>query len=450
MSCGVLILNAVFLVLLAGCGKPPHPPRGSAQSKVENVAEIKADPALAAVDAVPYDLLPEDWPCWRGPSQQGHAQAGSLPTKFSETENVLWQVKVPGRGHASPIVTHGMVFLATADEAKQLQSVIAYDLKTGEEKWNKTVLEGNFEEKRNIHHKSTHASSTMVTDGKQVYATFLNDHAIHVVAFDLEGNLKWKEVAAPYISRFGFAASLILHHNLVILPIEHEGGGCMVALDRMTGKIVWRKNRGSYNSYQTPRLMEVNNQQVGLLSGNRQLTAFNPLNGEVLYSLDGITETHIGTIINEGNLIAVSGGYPGQETIGMEISATTAKEIWRNNEKIYIPSMLVHEGNIYAITDDGVGYSWNLKTGNKNWKSRVTGSFTASPVDCNGIMYFPSEQGDVKVIKLSPEKYELLESCMLGDEIHASPAVVENTLLFRVSRKEKNGPQEYLIRVGNK
>src|SRR4029079_11986265 len=110
--------------------------------------------------------------------------------EWSETKNVIWKVDVPGRGHASPVITGNMIILCTADDESQSQAVIAFDRKSGRQLWMTTISQGGF---ARIHSKNTHASATAATDGTHVFAAFCHHEKIEAVALDLNGNIVWRK-----------------------------------------------------------------------------------------------------------------------------------------------------------------------------------------------------------------------------------------------------------------
>src|SRR5258707_14863268 len=103
------------------------------------VSILKSASATCAADAAPTasaertDVAPTDWPWWRGPNRDGVAAAGQKPPlHWSETQNVLWKAEVPGRGHGSATVVGDQVFLAAADEERQIQPVLCFDRQSGQ------------------------------------------------------------------------------------------------------------------------------------------------------------------------------------------------------------------------------------------------------------------------------------------------------------------------------
>lgn len=174
----------------------------------------------------------DDWSGWRGPHGNGIAAEGQTPpTTWDEDTNVVWKTKVPGRGHASPIVIGNKIFLATAEEENQSQSVICFDRKTGERLWQTGINEGALNPR--IHGNNTHASPTIASDGQLVFAVFNNNDSIQVAAVDFAGTIIWKKVVGEFKSRlpFGFAASPIVYNGKVIVTNQNTADSAIVAFD---------------------------------------------------------------------------------------------------------------------------------------------------------------------------------------------------------------------------
>lgn len=146
-------------------------------------APVAAQEAARELADFPKLNAATDWPWWRGPSRNGIASQTPVPTKLSDTENVVWKVPVPGRGHSSPIVVGDRVFLTTADEKEQIHSVLAFDRASGKSVWTTKVNQGKFPAKN--HAKNTEASATLACDGDRLFATFYAHDAVLAVALDL-------------------------------------------------------------------------------------------------------------------------------------------------------------------------------------------------------------------------------------------------------------------------
>ena len=110
----------------------------------------------------------DDWPAWRGPTRDGIAAPGQTPPQhWSETENILWRTPVPGRGHSSPTVVGNRIYLTTADPEKQTQQVLCFDRSNGKLVWDTAVHQGGLIQAGHVN--TSHANSTVVCDGEQLY-----------------------------------------------------------------------------------------------------------------------------------------------------------------------------------------------------------------------------------------------------------------------------------------
>ena len=167
------------------------------------------------LEAAQTELHPTDWPAWRGLNGDGHAKAvKGLPLKWNDSENVIWKIKLPGRGHSTPTVVGGRIYLATAEEGKQVQSVLCLEKNTGKLIWNTTVHKGNFVKGGNKH--KSDASSSVVCDGSQLYVSFPNDNKIHTTALSMEGKILWQTGVSDYVIHQGFGTSPTVYRDVVI------------------------------------------------------------------------------------------------------------------------------------------------------------------------------------------------------------------------------------------
>lgn len=430
-------LLPLAVVLLTGCGPRVNP---VAEVTVESSGvEITASEAASAADS--------DWASWRGPSGNGLAPDQPIPTTWSQDEHVIWQVQVPGRGHGSPVVSGDQVFLATADKAKQQQSIVAFSRADGELQWQTTVSEGGFPGSSQMHAKSSHANCTLACDGKQLYGAFLAHDEVTAVALDLSGNEIWKQVICTFNSKFGYAPSPSLYKSTVIFAADNRGGGCIAALDRETGEIAWRKSRPAVATYSSPIVAAVAGRDQLLISGCDALTSYDPNTGKEIWSCRGVAEATCGTVVWNAQHVFASGGYPQSETICV-LADGSAKKVWRNSVRVYEPSMVLYEEHLYAITDKGIAHCTDAATGDEKWKQRLGGSFSASPVICNGLIYVSNDRGRTYVLDASPKAFNLVAENQVGTDTYASPAISEDQVFLRVGTDGPNGRQERLFCLG--
>ncbi|MEM1293797.1 MAG: PQQ-binding-like beta-propeller repeat protein [Verrucomicrobiota bacterium] len=388
-----------------------------------------------------------DWREWRGPNQNGVAESGQTPpTSWSESSNVIWKADIPGQGHSSPTLVGNRLFITAANNADQTQSVLCYSRDSGELLWQRTVAKGQFAEK--IHKKNTQASPTPASDGERVFVTFNSGEVIYVAAFDLEGNELWKKSAGDYKSQFpfGYGASPILYKEMVIVTAESKSG-YIAAFDRKTGSEVWRAPRNKWTSYSTPVIANLAGKDQLVLSGNNRITSFDPNTGKMNWESRGSTKSTCGTVVWDGDVVFASGGFPGKETVAMKADGT-GKVVWKNNTKVYEQSMLVHDGYLYALDDNGIVYCWSTSDGRTMWRERLGGPVSSSPILAGGLIYASNERGQTFVFKPNPNELDLVATNQLGDDIFATPTIVDSRIYLRVGNYKGETRSETLYCLG--
>lgn len=423
----IVLCSAIGAVLLS-------PGLALAQLKITDFKSLNAD---------------EDWPWWRGPSRNGHVENGSvIPARFGAAEGILWKTPIPGRGHSSPIVVAGKIFLETADERSQVQSVVAYDLASGRQRWKKDISQGGFPDAN--HPKNTEASSTIASDGEKLFVPFFHHKKVYLNCLSLDGEQLWQTVVGPYNPRkyrYGYAASPALYGGLAIVATEFDGASFLTAFDCKSGDVRWRVPRANNITFSSPVLARVSGRDQVLISGSEQVCSYDPSTGEKLWMVPGTTSATCGTMVWDGDLVFASGGYPKAETIAV-VADGSGRVAWRNKLKCYEQSMIVVDGYLYGLTDAGILYCWRAVDGEEMWRERLASPVSASPIYCSGHIYWANERGRMFVFRPSPERYEAVAENRLGDESFASPAVVGNKLLLRIAEGRKPNRQEYLVAIG--
>jgi outer membrane protein assembly factor BamB len=389
-----------------------------------------------------------DWPWWRGPNRNGVANPDQEPPlKWSDSENVLWKVPVPGRGHGSPIVVGDRVYLTAADEKTQVQSVLCFDRETGKQIWKTDIHKGGFTTKGNK--KSTQASSTVACDGERLFVNFLNSDAVFTTALSMDGNQIWQTKLTDYTVHQGFGTSPSPYGPNVLVIADNKGaaGGVVAALNRKNGRIVWKHSRPSTPNYPSPVVLNVSGRDQLLLTGCNLVSGFDPLSGDKLWEIAGATTECVTSTVTDGNVIITSGGYP-KNHVAAVLADGSGKVVWEHPTRVYVPSMVVQNGILYATSDDGIAFCWNCATGEALWKGRLGGTFTASPVLVGDLLYGTNEAGQTFIFKASPESFELVAENKLGDEAFATPVICGSRIYTRVAFLTDEGRREMLYCIG--
>lgn len=396
----------------------------------------------------PVTVGPQDWPWWRGPLRNGIASSGQTPLlQWGETENVLWKTPVPGRSHGSPIVVGDQVVLAVAEPDREVQSVVCLDRKSGKVLWQTVVHEKGFEQTGKPNAKSSLASSTLACDGERLFVNFLNAGAIYTTALDRQGNQLWQAKVSDYVLHQGFGSSPAIYQSLVIVSADNKGTGAIVGLDRATGNVVWKHERPKMPNYTSPIVLTIGGRDQVLLTGCDLVTSLDPLTGKPLWEVAGSTTECVTSTVTDGERIFTSGGYP-KNHLSAVMADGSGKLAWENNIRVYVPSMLIRDGYLYAVLDAGVAMCWNSATGEEVWKGRLGGTFSSSPVLVGEHILATSEAGRTYVFKATPAAFELVGENQLGTEVYATPTVCGGRIYHRVAVQQGDVRQEFVYCLG--
>lgn len=401
----------------------------------------------------PGQARAENWPGWRGPNGDNHAAADTdAPIRWDTKSgaNVAWKTAIPGRGHSSPVVIDDSIFLTTAEADKETQSLLKLDRKSGRlmDQW---VLHRGTLPTR-IHSNNSHASPTPVYDGEHLFVCFYTDDAIWLTAMTTSGQEVWKNRVCefkPSAFEFGYGASPLVEDDLVIVAAEYDGRDSGIyALNRRTGKQVWKITRPQNLNFASPVVATITGQRQLLLAGADTISAFDPQSGRELWTVDASTEAICGTIVWDGRRILVSGGNPVPGTWCVSGDGSQA-QLWDNRVMCYEQSLLTIKNYVFAVADNGVAYCWRTRDGGEMWKKRLfAGPISASPLLVGDRIYIASQSGTVYVISASPNRFDLLAENRTGDSMFASPVAVDDRLYLRCAVGFGNDRQEYLVAIG--
>jgi len=406
------------------------------------------------------------WPQWRGPSGQGTSTETKLPAEWTPTKNIKWKAAIPGRGHSSPIVWGNWIFVTTAVEGESVPGakavkhmdgdkeyvhpdsvganrkhqfqVIAIDSKSGKIVWTQTAFEGTPFDDR--HRKSSYAASTPTTDGTSVFAFFGSEG---LYAYDMKGKLLWKaDVGKINVSGMGTGTSPILYNNLVLLQCDEESGTAsfMVAIDKKTGKEVWRTPRKVQVSWSTPLLVQTSKRAEVIAAGTEFIIAYDPATGKELWRRKGLESNAVPSPVANNDFVYVVSGYPTKLALAIALGGNgdLAEQVaWKYSKgTAYVPSPILYGEYLYLTSDRGVLTCLDPKTGEVKYEGGrvpVPASFTASPVAFDGKILLTSEDGDTFVVKAGPQ-HAILATNSVGEPVYASPAIADGNIFIRGER----------------
>ncbi|MBN2137719.1 MAG: PQQ-binding-like beta-propeller repeat protein [Sedimentisphaerales bacterium] len=378
-------------------------------------------------------LRAENWPAWRGPRGDGTSIEKDIPFKWSNTENVVWKTPLPGKGHASPIVWEDRLFLVTAIAETDERLLLAIDVKTGKILWRKTILTVPFER---LHALNSRASSTPATDGEKVFVSFLDRDKMFVAAYDFEGKMIWEVRPGPFASKHGYCSSPILWKDKVIVNGDHDGPAYIVALDKETGKTIWKTPRpNNTRSYCAPIIRQIDGRNQMVLSGSKCVASYDPDTGAQHWIIDGPTEQYVASLVYNGEYLFMTCGFPDRYVQLIDPkgrgNVTKTHVVFQGDQDCsYVPSPIAAEKYFLVVSDTGVVTCYDGKTGKTYWRQRLDGRHSASPVSAEGLVYFISDKGQTTVVKPADE-FTLAATNDLNEKIDASPAISSGKIYLR-------------------
>ncbi len=417
---------------------------------------------------------PVNWPSFRGPGASGVADGQSPPTAWDaeKSVNVRWSTPIPGLGHGSPIIWGDRIFLTTAvssqanpefrpgglrsdnvsaDRSEHEWRLIALDKGTGKILWQRTAHRGV---PRGIRHlKSTFATPTPATNGTHIVAVFGTEG---LYCYDLDGNLIWKKdlgMLGHFL--YGFSSSPIIYRDLVIVQadtnLDRKAAkplSFIAAFGLEDGRERWRMTRDedARTTSSTPTVYEGLGPAQIVANGGTRVRSYDPATGKELWSLAAPSDLVTPTPVVGHNLIYVMSGNAGLQPIfairPTAVGDITLKPGTETNDFVswsttrggsMTPTPIVYGDYIYSVNVSGIVGCYDARTGARQYLKRLEhggSGFSASPVAADGRIYFPSEDGDVFVVRAGPS-FELLATNPMGEVIMATPAVSGGMMFIR-------------------
>jgi len=377
--------------------------------------------------------LAGEWPGWRGPTGDGIVPDTRAPLEWSIGKDLKWKVKVPGKGHASPIIWGDALFLVSADEVSGERILMRLDLKTGKTIWTKTVLESPIEK---VHRKNSRASSTPFTDGKSIMVSFLDKEQMFIASYDFNGKKLWEKRAGIFSSVHGYCSSPVLWKDKVIINGDHDGNAYIVALDKETGKEVWKTPRpNKTRSYCTPLLRRIGGRNQLILSGSKSVASYDPDTGKQHWIIDGPTDQFVASMVYDGKYLYITCGFPTKHMMAIDPTGsgnvTDTHVVWHTRKNpSYVPSPVVVNGYYLAVSDSGTATCWKARDGELLWKQKLGREHSASLVVLRDHVVFGSEKGLITVVKPG-EEFEEVAKMELGEPLWASPVITDGQWFLR-------------------
>ena len=407
--------------------------------------------ACALLTQFAYHVEAGNWPHWRGDNGNGVSKTATPPTEWSDTKNVKWKIAIPGRGSGSPVVWEDRVFVVTAvtegavsgSRRRGLPSLsfklMCFDRASGEPVWEKTAVTSKPHE--GTHSTNGFASASPCTDGEHVYAHF---GSRGLFCYTMDGELKWKHEFGQMRTRatFGEGSSPTIAGDLIIIPWDHEGQSYLFALNKRTGKEVWKTARDEPTCWATPLIVEHDGSQQIVMNGQNYARVYDLKTGKELWKCSGQTQRPVASPVSMDGLVFIGSGFRGSFLGAFKLGGSGDVQGTRNvawsvgRDTPDIASLLLSDGRLYYYKGkSGLLTCVDAQTGKSFYATQRVGlsSIYASPIAAGGHLYLTDRNGTTVVIKDAEELTVVAENSV-GETVDATPAPVDNELFIRGER----------------
>jgi len=428
-------------------------------------------------------VIPErQWPAFRGYLSSGVLDNANLPETFDLNKmiNIRWKVEIPGLGLSSPVIWDNKLFITTAisqadkegfkpgifgdispvdDSSVHEWKVYCIDKYTGKINWDRTSYKGIPKMKR--HPKSTHANTSVATDGKYVVAFFGSEG---LFCYDMNGTLQWQKSFGLLKSVFfmvktaqwEFASSPIIYNGVLIIQCDVLENSFVAAYDVKTGKELWKTQRDEYPGWCTPNIYTNAGKTYVALNGYKHRGGYDFESGKEVWKMSGGGDIQIPTPVVGNDMIYFNSAHGrSSPIIAVKTNAVgdiSLKENETTNEYIkwslphggsYMHTLLLYNNHLYNVNWDGAVICLDPLNGKEIYNAKLgkSKSFIASPVASDGKIYIVDEEGTVYILQ-DGDSFKLLAEIPLNDICLTAPAITDGMIFFRT--------QKYLIAAGKK
>ena len=406
-------------------------------------------PILAALLFTTSLWAGENWPQFRGPAGDGQSDSAGLPAKFSESEHVKWKTAIHGKAWSSPVIWGSQVWMTTATEDGTALSVVCVDRDSGKVLRDEVLF--RVAAPQFCHKFNSYASPTPVIEDGRIFVTFGSPGT---ACLDTKTGAKLWERTDFVCNHFrGAGSSPIVWGDLLIMNFDGSDAQFVVALDKKTGKTVWRTERsvdyqdlgkdgkpeseGDYRkAFSTPHVIDAGGQPVLISSGAKAHYGYDPKTGKEIWRYEDRSNHSAATRPVAGlGMVFIPAGFGKGQILALKLGGTGVLPpdslAWSLKKSApNKPSLLLIGDLIYAINDGGIATCVDAKTGAVVWSERIGGNFSAAPVFADGRIYACNEEG--KVTAFAPgREFKVLGEGQFDAGFMASPAVAGKALFLR-------------------
>lgn len=388
-----------------------------------------------------------DWPQFRGPAGDGISVETGLPIQWDATTNVRWKIPLPGTGNSSPIVARGRVFVTCGADEGRDRGLYCFDRANGRELWSRIV---RVEDGEPTHETNPHCGATPATDGERVIVWHSSGG---LVCYDYQGVELWRRDLGAFRHIWGYGSSPVIFGDRVYLNCGPGARTFVICIEKHSGEIVWKMDEPGGDddeiesegdrqmwtgSWSTPHIATIDGRQQVLVSLPQHVRAYDPANGEIQWTCEGLGPLVYTSAIVGDNVCVAMGGYGGP-AIGFRPGGkgdiTDSRRLWRVDQGNLqrIGSGIIVGDRLFMVNEPGIVQCLDIATGEEKWKERLSAANVwGSPVLAEGRFYVTDREGTTYVFAANPDKLDVLaENKLDGSMCNSTPALSDGQIFLR-------------------
>jgi outer membrane protein assembly factor BamB len=393
---------------------------------VEDYGYYWADDTETVENILDSQELTSNWPNFRGPGGNAHAQPGDYPVSWdgSSGKHVLWKTEVPLPGFNSPVVWGNRIFLSGSDGINQ--EVYCFEAGSGSLLWQRPVegIPGSPTEAPVANEDTGYAAPTMATDGTRVYAIFATGD---LACFDFEGNRMWARNLGVPENHYGHSSSLMVYDNLLLVQYDDAREPRLFGLETTTGETVWEEPRLVAVSWSSPLLVYTGSRPELIVNATPVAASYDPRTGRKLWQIECLMGEVGPSPAYADGMVFVVNAYAILAAIDLE-----ARDIvWEAYEGLPDASSPVATAQyLFLAAGYGLITCLDAKTGDVYWEQEFEEGFYSSPVLAGDRVYIMDRAGVTHTI-MADREYKALAESPLGEPATSTPAFVRNRIYIR-------------------
>ncbi len=364
---------------------------------------------------------------FRGPGSNGITVQKNVPVDWDGKtgKNIRWKTKIPLPGFNSPIIWGNKVFLSGGNNTKR--EVYCFDANSGEIVWTGKVenVPGSPATAPSVPDYTGYAAPTMTTDGENVFAIFANGD---IAAFSMEGKPVWSKNLGVPDNHYGYASSLQMFENTVIVQYDQRKSAKVLALSARTGETVWETSRDVKISWASPVIVDVGDHHELILAADPFVISYNPANGKEIWRLKCLSGEVGPSVAYADGMVFALNEYASLVAIKIE---DKPEKVWDDTEYLSdVPSPVATADYLFVATSYGMVACYDTKTGTKYWEQEFDNSIYSSPLISEEKVYLVDKTGITHIFKADKE-FALISQPALGEKTTCTPAFANGRIYLR-------------------